>query len=444
MASFIELNNRLQKHPPVMQEPHGSIVSGHAKVTAGRWLLASAALLAASLAAGQALAQAKTASTDANSPFVFGTLLPLTGPAALFGPGMSAAVDLAVKDINEAGGVLGRKVTLVKGDDAGDPSFASQTLDRLLSQGAQVIMGTGSTSVTLSLLDKVVRARAAMCSGANTGLELTAYPKQGYYFRTSYSNALQGPVLAQLALGDGHTRVALLGRGDAFGRGLVGAAETALKEAGAEISATVIYDPQQTSFDAEVQKIVASKPDGVILIGYDERGKIFRGMIERGLGPKKIGIYTTGVLSADFWKSVNPADPASIEGVKQTAAPLMSKGDFSTRLAALQPGLKSFQFAPEQYDCAIIAALGMVAAKSTDPSIFKSKLASVTTGSTECNSYKDCADKLDSGKSIAYVGPTGPLKLNAAGDPTMARFQIYVVDAKGQSQPVRQIQVGGR
>ena len=393
---------------------------------------------------GTTIAQSAPAQGTASGDFVVGTLLPLTGPAALFGPGMSAAVELAARDINAAGGVLGRKVTVVGADDAGDASIASQALDRLLSQGAKALMGTGSTGVTLALLDKVVRARVSMCAGANTGPELSSAPHEGYYARTSYSNALQGPVLGQLVLEDGHSRVALLGRGDAFGRGLTAAAERALKAAGADIAASIIYDPQQSSFDAEVQQLVAAKPQAIIVVGYDERGKIFRSMIERGIGPKKTALYTTGVLSAEFWKSVNPADAGVIEKVKQTAAPRVSNNEFVARLQALQPALKSTQFAAEQYDCMIITALAASAAKSVDAAVYKAQTAAVTKGESECASYADCLAKLATGKSIAYVGPSGPTRLSAVGDTTMARFQIYVVDAMGQSQPVRQVQVGAR
>ncbi len=223
-----------------------------------------AAILATSLAMGSAQAQNKSSpstpagttppasATSGKGEFVFGSLLPLTGPAALFGPGMAVAVTLAAKDINDAGGVLGQNVIVVSGDDAGDASLASQTLDRLLSQGARAIMGTGSTAITLALLDKTVRARVSMCSGATTGPQLSNYPHQGYYARTTFSNTLQAPVLAQLALEDGHSRIALLGRGDAYGEGFVRVAESALRAAGADVVASVIYDPQQTNFDAEV------------------------------------------------------------------------------------------------------------------------------------------------------------------------------------------------
>lgn len=401
--------------------------------------LVLAAALGVCFAAAGAGASAQQASAE---ELKIGTLLPMTGPAAQFGPPMTAAVDLAAKDINDAGGVLGRKVALVHADEAGDANIASQALDRLLGQNIRTIMGTGSTSVTLSLLDKAVRTRAFMCSGANTGPQLSAYPHQGYFARTSYSQALQGPVYAQLAIEDGHSKIAILARGDAFGKGLAESIEQAFKAAGGEVLASIIYDPAQTSFDSEVQRLAGLRPEGVAVIGYDERGKIFRSMIERGLGPRNIGLYTTGVLGPDFWKSVNPNDPSVLEKVKQGGSVLTIRGnDFGPRLAAQAPGLRTTQFAPEQYDCLVITALAMTAAKSTDPTAYKGQVPLVTRGEVECNSYRDCLRTLSGGKTIAYVGPTGPTRLSDKGDPTVARFQIYVVDAKGVSQPVRQVQV---
>ncbi len=393
------------------------------------------------LATGWALPTAR-AQQAAGGELKIGALLPMTGPAAQFGPPMAAAVELAAKDINDAGGILGRKVSLVVADEAGDANIASQALDRLLSQNIRAIMGTGSTSVTLSLLDKVVRARASMCSGANTGPQLTAYPHQGYFARTSYSQVLQGPVYAQLAIEDGHQKIAILARGDAFGRGLAEAIDKSFKSAGGQVLAMLVYDPAQTSFDSEVQRIAGLKPDAVAVIGYDERGKIFRSMIERGIGPRNVGVYTTGVLGPEFWKSVSPTDPSVLEKVKQGGSLLTTRGNnFTPRLMAHASSLRSTQFASEQYDCMIITALAMTAAKSIDPTAYKSQISEVTKGEVECTSYQECARALTGGKTVAYVGPTGPTRLTDHGDPTMARFQIYVVDGKGVSQPVREIQV---
>lgn len=379
----------------------------------------------------------------AEEKFVYGGLLPLTGPAAIFGPGMSAAVELAVKDINAAGGIGAAKAEAVFADDACDANIAAQALDRMLGQGVKAVMGTGCSGVSLSLLDKVSGARVVMCAGANTGPQLTTAPDGGYYFRTSYSNALQGPVLGQLPLEDGHTSIAILGRGDVFGESLAAGVKQAVEASGATVTKYIIYDPNQTAFEAEVAAVAQSKPDAVVAVGRDERGQVFRLLIERGLGPDKVGWYTPGVLPPDFYKLVDPSNPAVIRGTKQTAPPkLTPEGDFLDRIRGINANVTEFLFAPQQYDCAIIAALGAVAANSTDPAAFKDKMVGVTRGDNECGTYADCAALLKAGKSIAYVGPTGPTRMSDVGEPTVARFQVYEVDDKGVSQPKQIIDVG--
>ena len=151
----------------------------------GRSTAAITASLTAATLGAAALIAAATASAGAQEKFVFGGLLPLTGAAAAFGPGMSAALELAVRDINAAGGILGAKAEIVFADDACDANIAAPALDRLVSQGAKAIMGTGCSGVTQALLDKVQSAKVAMCSGANTAPGLSAAPDGGYFFRTS-------------------------------------------------------------------------------------------------------------------------------------------------------------------------------------------------------------------------------------------------------------------
>lgn len=406
-----------------------------------RGIVAAVAVLSTLFVASCATGSDEGDSNDTSGDFVMGTLLPLTGPAAQFGPAMTAAVDLAVEDINEAGGILGNEVSIVSGDDAGDATLAAQGLDRLLNSGAQAIMGTGSSSVTLSLLDKVKSAQVSMCSGANTAPELSDYDDDGFFFRTSYSNALQGPVLAQLALRAGNTSVALIGRGDAFGQGLVDAAEESLMSQGADVVKKIIYDPAQTTFDAEIAELAALAPQAIIVVGYDERGKMFRSMIERGIGPADIHILTTGVLADDFWELVDPSDPAVIEGIEQSAPPLAANPEFEERITEHDSSVSSIQFAPEQYDCAIITALAATAADSTAAVDYREQVAEVTRGDVECNTYADCLAELENGNTIAYVGLAGALRFSDIGEPTRATFQIYEVDAEGVSVPTDQLVV---
>lgn len=386
---------------------------------------------------------ALAAPVTAQEKFIYGGLLPLTGPASLFGPGMAAAVELAIADINAAGGVRGAAAELVTADDACDASIAARSLDRLLGQGAKAIMGTGCSNVTLALLDKIQSSKVSMCSGANTAPQLTTAPSGGYFARSSISQVMQGPVMAQAVLQDGNSNVAILSRGDPFSEGLAGATRKTLESRGARIVKYIVYDPAQSSFEAEIASIVAAKPDAIVAVGRDERGPIFRLLIERGLGPTKVGWYTPAGITPDFYKLVDPSNPGVLKGLKQMAPTKASpETEFGKRLLARNAGIKEFLFAAEQYDCTIITALAAEAAKSTDPAVYKDAVAGVTRGEAQCKSYAECLPLAKAGKSFAYVGPTGPIYMSDAREPTRATIQILEVDDKGVVQPKKLIEVG--
>jgi ABC-type branched-subunit amino acid transport system substrate-binding protein len=94
-----------------------------------------------------------------------GTLLPQSGDLAFLGPPEFAGVDLAVQDINAAGGVNGKPVKQVKADSGdGTPNIAPSETDKLLRGGADVIIGAASSSVSLSVIDRITAAGVAQIS----------------------------------------------------------------------------------------------------------------------------------------------------------------------------------------------------------------------------------------------------------------------------------------
>ena len=96
-------------------------------------------------------------------------MLPQTGSLAFLGPPEFAGVDLAVQEINEAGGVLGQDVAMSHGD-SGDTTtnIASVTVDRLLSEDVDAIIGAASSGVSLTVIDKITGAGVVQFSPANT------------------------------------------------------------------------------------------------------------------------------------------------------------------------------------------------------------------------------------------------------------------------------------
>src|SRR3712207_2900503 len=219
---------------------------------------------------------------------VIGTLLPLTGNLAFLGPPEVAGARLAVQDINAAGGVLGQDVRLVEGD-SGDTSTdtASQTVDRLLQEGANAIIGAASSSVSQTVIDRITGAGVLQFSPANTSDEFTDYNDNGLYFRSAPPDTLQSRALADLIINDGNNTVGIMALNDAYGTGLMENTRDNLLAAGlAEDSIqTLTYDPQAANYDAEVQQMVEFNPNAVVVIGFEESARIIENLNSQGIGP---------------------------------------------------------------------------------------------------------------------------------------------------------------
>ena len=222
-----------------------------------------------------------------------GTLLPVPGSLAFLGPPEVAGVKLAVKEMNEAGGVLGKPVEVSEGDssDAQNPTVATQTSDRLLGESVDAIIGAASSSVTLNVIDKIVGAGVVMFSPANTSKRLSTYADKGLYFRNAPSDILQGQVLGEVIAGDNITTVGLLVLNDAYGTGLADDLTKSFTASGGKVVEKIIYDPKAQNFDNEVDRIKAANPAGIVLIGFDETSRILATMVEKGIGPKAKKVY---------------------------------------------------------------------------------------------------------------------------------------------------------
>lgn len=221
-----------------------------------------------------------------------GSILPQTGSLAFLGPPEFAGFDLAIADINEAGGVLGKPVVGIKGD-SGDATTdtVNQTTDRLLAENVDAIIGAASSGVSLKVIDKITGAGVVQFSPANTSPDFTTYADKGLYFRTAPSDLLQGQIIGELVAGDGHKNVAVINRNDSYGVGLTEALTEALEGAGSTVVVTKTYDEKADRFNAEVNEIAGESPDAVVIIGFEETSKILATMVEAGVGPKDIAVY---------------------------------------------------------------------------------------------------------------------------------------------------------
>jgi ABC-type branched-subunit amino acid transport system substrate-binding protein len=371
-----------------------------------------------------------------------GYVLPETGQLAFLGPPQIDGVKYAVKLINDAGGVLGKPVPApVAGDEAGDAAVAQQSADRVLASGVQAIVGAAASGMTLAIINKVTGGSVVECSASNTAPTFTTYKDNGYYFRTAPSDALQGPVLAQTIVGDGHSKVAIVARADDYGKGLANATAKSLQQSGATVVVNETYDPNTTDFSSVIQKVASAKPDAVAVIAFEEGKQILKSLIEAGYGPSKVGVYgADGLRSTDLPKLVDPKNPAVLAGMKGTAPTSVNNPQFTKALMAFDPKLTQLQYAPQAYDCMNIIALAAEQAKTNDPRVFKNYMNGVTEGGTSCSSYAACKTLIDAGKDIAYQGASGTLNFTSVGEPGQATIEVYAFDKAGKLSTLKTVQ----
>ncbi len=353
-----------------------------------------------------------------------GTLLPQTGSLAFLGPPEFAAVELAVREMNQAGGVLGNDVRKFDSDsgDAQNP-IASQSVDRLFSRNVDAIVGAASSSVSLLVIDKITNAGVVEMSPANTSDEFSDYCDNGLYFRTAPPDTLQGRVLADTIIADGNQTVGIMALQDAYGTGLANHVDENVTASNGEIVEKIIYDPKAANYATEVSAIKAADPDAIVVIGFAETTKIIPELIKQGIGPDTKKIYFVDGNLADYSEDFDPGTLGP--NVKGTLPGVAATEELQERLLEVDPDLDEFSYAAESYDGTIMIGLAAVAADSDAGPAIASELVNVSKDGTKCDSFEQCKQLLEDGEDIDYDGYSGPVEYLPNGDPGVAFIGIY-------------------
>ncbi|MGV8967792.1 MAG: ABC transporter substrate-binding protein [Cellulomonas sp.] len=363
--------------------------------------------------------------TPAASPLIVGTLLPQTGSLAFLGPPEIAGVGLAVKEINEAGGVMGADVQLENADssDADNAEIATQSVTDLKSKKVQVIIGAASSAVTRNVVEDITNAKIVQISPANTATDLSG--KSPFYFRTAPSDILQGAALGKLITGDGHANIGVLVFNDDYGTSLRDVLKTTVEAEGATITygnQGQEFDPKATSFADPVTAVLATNPDAIAIIAFAQTKQIIPELVAKGYDMKNV-YFVDGNLS-DYSKDFQPG---TLEGVQGTLPGAFPDDSFQKKLLAVDPALKDFSYAAESYDATTLSALAAVKGGATDGVTIQKNLAAVSgaDGGTECTGFKECADLIAAGKDIDYMAVSGAGPFNAQNDPSTALIGVY-------------------
>ena len=360
-----------------------------------------------------------------------GTMLPQTGNLAFLGPPEFAGVDLAVAEIQAAGGPIAENLFGDSGDTTTD--IASQTADSHIAAGVTAIIGAASSSVSKTVIDKITGAGVIQFSPANTSPDFSDYPDNGLYFRVAPSDLYQGAVISELMLNEGFDNIGIMVFDDEYGIGLADALQANFEASGGTVT-RITYNPQAAEYSAEVSEMKAAAPQAVAVIGFDESAKVISEMITQGVGPDVLPIFLVdGNLSTSAYADLPEGIMVGVRGTLPGAA---APEDFQAKLLEVNPDLEDFSYAAESYDTVNLLALAMDVAGSCDGPAVAEALITVSKDGEKCTNYADCKALLDSGADIDYDGVSGPIEFADNGDPSVATMGVYEYVANDKYEAV--------
>lgn len=359
-------------------------------------------LVAAALGFG--LVASVTTSAMAADTIKFGIIGPHSGNLASYGLPSVNAAKLVIEKVNASGGVNGKQIELLIEDDECAPEKATNAASKLVSDGAQVVLGgicSGSTIAAMPIF-KDAGVLAMSPSATNDGLTTSGdYPN---FFRTIAPNFAQAPPMADFAMNElGAKKIAVIHDKGDYGKPLAEGAKAQIEKSGkAEVVLFEGVTPEAVDYSAIVQKIKRSGAEVVIFGGYHpEASKIVTAMKKKRV--KAAFVSDDGVKDDTFIKVAGK----SAEGVY--AAGPQDNSDNPLSAAAKEEHIKAFNSDPGAFFdgayAATVAILNAVEkADSTD-------LAAITKVL----------------QTEVVDTPVGSIKFDERGDAIGVGFSMYVV-----------------
>lgn len=347
-----------------------------------------------------------------------GLFLPLTGPGAALGPPMIEELTEARDLINAQGGVLGEEVELVQLDEG------AGTIDELLAQGVDAIIGPASSTLALSALGPAVDPNTGVvtCSPMATALSLDNYPDNGFFFRTAPSDSLQMVTIAREAEKTGAQTIAVGYLDDPYGRGLQEAFDDAI---GDRLPVTAVgFSGDQDDLSSIAETLLADDPAVVVVLGdADDGSRLLVALDGATTDPPQVLINDSLRQARAVIQNLSPLFRERLTGHAPQSGPATEDGP---------PGF----FVAHAVDCLNLIALAVMDAGSDDPSVFRRFVSSVSSGGRACMTFELCADFVDQNFEIDYNGFSGPVDLSGVtGDPVRAYFETFGFDDDGNEVP---------
>ena len=325
---------------------------------------------------------------------------PVTGQYASFGAQMSNGGQMAVDDINAAGGVLGKKLDLDIGDDACDPKQAVAVANQMTANGVALVAGHYCSGSSIPASKVYAESNMVQISPASTNPAFTDDRAGPNIYRVCGRDDQQGGVAGKyLATHFADKKIAFIHDKTAYGKGLVDETKKALNAAGKNEEMYEAITAGEKDYSALVSKLKQADIDIIYFGGYHtEAGLIIRQMRDQGMDTILMG--GDALITQEFWSITGPAG----EGTLMTFSPDPRKNPAA---AEVVKRFKDKGIEPEGYVLYTYAAI---------------------------QAWKQAAEKAKSVESAEVVKALndtefdtviGKFKFNEKGDPNLPPYAVY-------------------
>jgi branched-chain amino acid transport system substrate-binding protein len=366
-----------------------------------------------------------------------GLVMELTGPAGAYGQAGAKSVEMAFRDINDAGGVAGGcKLVTDTRDSQSQGNVAVDAATQLVQvKKVPVIIGGIISSVSIPILTSVTApAKVVQVSPASSSPTLTQLARDGktngVFFRTITSDALQGVAAAKYALDQGMKKLSIIHVNDDFGANMVAEFTKAYKALGGTVVSDTPYNAKQASYQPEVTKAMEGEPDGLYLVATPVDGAtIARQWVSQG-GPQKF-LLNDGMNSEDFIKNVGAKYLENAYGTSSGTETTPSTDYFNANYKAfsdIDPGAPA---AVQGYDAGAIVGLAIAQAGKADAAAIRDSIRKIldpkgTVIHAGKEEFAKALQLIKDGKPIKYEGVIGPVTFDQYGDIT-GPFRLWKI-----------------
>ena len=343
-------------------------------------------------------------------PIKIGVVMPTTGPIAYDGRLTLNGIEMAVEEINKAGGIKGNKVELFIEDSANVPATAVAAMEKLVGmQKVTGVIGDFGSSCTLAMMDVAQRSHTPLITPISLAPKITEMNNK-WMFRGCDNSAMIAKAFTKWAVNDKKAKKwAYIAINTDYGRGSVEAFNVELEKLGGKAVFTEYFNQGETDYYPIVTKLRASGDDALCLFGETvDLSRVVAQFYEMGLGGKMLLMDPTSGTFNEKFIELAKKNSNGIVGASRFVASIPTPAakkftsDYKTRYK-----IDPEKYAQAGYDCMKMIALAVRNADSTDRAKVRDALA-----------------------AIKYEGPQGKAHFDAKNQLQISEYIVMVEDGK--------------